>query len=274
MKVPHKEKSNYTIKRTGWAKFSTCAIAGLLICVILFLSLFNKEQINAPEEKKTTRLHIKEAQPHIRKKEQSFQTSSKTKLQKVDNVSVISNSQKRSINSSPWANKPMRIIKPRQADIKPRRFVYDAEEEIAALLEIEPGTPMFGELPYTHFQKRFQQAIMQKVKISDSDDEYTKELKKQVQAVKDDLKKLMLDGGDVAAEMRKARNELKELGRYRNSLMRELHEIRKSGNYTSQDIKDFETAANKMLEEKGLKPLKVPAVLIRNMELKERKNKQ
>ncbi len=70
--------------------------------------------------------------------------------------------------------------------------------------------------------------------------------------------------------MRKARNELKELGRYRDSLMRELHTLRKSGNYTSQDIKDFETAANKLLNEKGLKPLKVPSVLLRNMELKER----
>lgn len=174
-------------------------------------------------------------------------------------------------SDSPWANKPPRIIKMRQSDIKPRRFVYDAEEAIASLLEIEPGTSMYGDLPYTHFNKKFQQAIMQKVKINDDDDDYTKELKKQVQAVKDDFKKVLLEGGDVGEEMRKARNELKELGRYRDSLMRELHTLRKSGNYTSQDMKDFESAANKLLEEKGLKPIKVPAVLLRNMELKERK---
>ena len=180
---------------------------------------------------------------------------------------------KASSSTLPWANKPPRVIKMRESDIKPRRFVYDSEEDIAALLEIEPGTSMFGDLPYTRFERDFKQAILKNVEIKDDDDEYTKELKRQVQAVKDDLKEIMLSGGDVGEEMRRARNELKELGRFRDSLVRELHELRRSGEYTSQDMKDFEAAANKMLEEKGLKPMKLPAVLLRNMELKERMNK-
>ena len=88
----------------------------------------------------------------------------------------------------PWADKPPRVIKHRESDKKPRRFVYDSEELIADLLEIEPGTLMFGELPYgKRFNEDFKQAVMQKVKINPEDDEYTKELKRQVQAVKDDF---------------------------------------------------------------------------------------
>ena len=162
----------------------------------------------------------------------------------------------------------------RETDKKPRRFVYDSEEDIATLLEIEPGTLMFGELPYgKRFNDDFKQAIMQKVKINPDDDEYTKELKQQVQAVKDDFKQILINGGDVGEEMRKARNELKELGLYKETMKRELFALRKSGEYSSDDMKDFIAAANKMLEDKGLSPLNVPAVFLRNLELKESKAK-
>ena len=174
----------------------------------------------------------------------------------------------------PWSNKPPRVIKHRESDKKPRPFVYDSEELIADLLEIEPGTLMFGEMPYgKRFNEDFKQAIMQRVKINPDDDEYTVALKKQVQAVKDDFKQILIDGGDVGEEMRKARNELKELGMFKESLRRELFDLRKSGQYSSDDMKDFITAANKMLENKGLKPLKVPRVFLRNLELKEGKIK-
>ena len=177
-------------------------------------------------------------------------------------------------SNSPWANKPPRVIKMRETDKKPRRFVYDSEEDIATLLEIEPGTLMFGELPYgKRFNDDFKQAIMQKVKINPDDDEYTKELKQQVQAVKDDFKQILINGGDVGEEMRKARNELKELGLYKETMKRELFALRKSGEYSSDDMKDFIAAANKMLEDKGLSPLNVPAVFLRNLELKESKAK-
>lgn len=176
--------------------------------------------------------------------------------------------------SSPWANKPPRVIKHRAADKKPRRFAYDSEELIADLLEIEPGTPMFGELPYgKRFNEDFKKAVAQKVEINPEDDEYTVALKNQVQAVKDDFKQILLAGGDVGEEMRKARNELKELGAFRESLKRELFDLRKSGQHSSDDMKGYIEAANKMLEAKGLAPLKVPRVFLRNIELREGKTK-
>lgn len=175
----------------------------------------------------------------------------------------------------PKYDKNVRIIPMRASDIRPRRFEHDAEEDIAAMLEIEPGTLMYGEIPFgKHFKDSLAKSFMTPVEIKPTDDEYTVALKKQVQEVKDNFKKLLLEGGDPAEEMKKAREELIRLGQYRNTLVQELNALRKSGQYTSQDMKDYLEAANKMMEEKGLKPITMPAVILRNMELKERKNQQ
>lgn len=190
------------------------------------------------------------------------------------------NGQKIKLAADPKTGKPkydknVRIIPMRESDIKPRRFEFDAEEDIASLLEIEPGTPMYGEIPYgKRFKESLMSSFMTPVEIKPTDDEYTRELKKQVQEVKQDLRELLMNGGDPAEEMRKAREELIELGRYRTSILQEINALRKSGECSAQDVRDLQDAANKMLEEKGAKPIQLPAVLLRNMELKERRNQQ
>ena len=254
-----------------WGGISVAAIVVVGIVAFLFL---NENKSKEPEREEKVRVkHIPEARP--KQPKPAKQTEEAPAPEKEE--AVVAESPKPTSTATPgmpWSNKPPRVIKPRAADIKPRRFVYDSEELIADLLEIEPGTPMFGELPYgKRFNDDFKQAIMQKVKINPDDDEYTVALKKQVQAVKDDFKQILIDGGDVGEEMRKARNELKELGMFKESLKRELFDLRKSGQYSSDDMKDFIAAANKMLESKGLQPLKVPRVFLRNLELKEGKIK-
>lgn len=190
------------------------------------------------------------------------------------------NGQKIKLAADPKTGKPkydknVRIIPMRASDIRPRRFEHDAEELIAATLEIEPGTLMYGEIPFgKRFNDSLAKSFMTPVEIKPTDDEYTVELKKQVQQVKDEFKELLLNGGDPAAEMKKAREELIRLGQYRNTLVQELNRLRKSGQYTSRDMKDYLEAANQMMAEKGLKPITMPAVILRNMELNERKNQQ
>lgn len=254
-----------------WKGLAVVVVIAIASVVFFFSRKDNNVQPEISDDARTTAL--KEVQPT-----KSRASSQDTALPRstTKDIATVENEQQKAApkSNSPWANKPPRVIKHRESDKKPRRFVYDSEELIANLLEIEPGTLMFGELPYgKRFNEDFKQAIMQKVKINPEDDEYTKELKRQVQAVKDDFKQILIDGGDVGEEMRKARNELKELGMFKESLRRELFELRKSGEYSSDDMKDFITAANKMLEAKGLQPLKVPRVFLRNLELKEGKTK-
>ena len=222
-----------------WGGISVAVVAA--ICLVVYLSLGEKKDKVSEREDKVRVKAIPEAKP--RQAKPAKQADDVPGPVKEDAVVVESPKPTSTATPGmPWANKPPRVIKPRAADIKPRRFVYDSEELIANLLEIEPGTPMFGELPYG---KRFNE----------------------------DFKQILIDGGDVGEEMRKARNELKELGMFKESLKRELFELRKSGQYSSDDMKDFIAAANKMLESKGLQPLKVPRVFLRNLELKEGKIK-
>lgn len=272
---PSSTDSRKNVKKASgkalWGGISVAVVAA--ICLVVYLSLGEKKDKVSEREDKVRVKAIPETKP--RQAKPAKQADDVPGPVKEDAVVVETPKPTSTATPGmPWSNKPPRVIKPRAADIKPRRFVYDSEELIANLLEIEPGTPMFGELPYgKRFNEDFKQAIMQKVKINPDDDEYTVALKKQVQAVKDDFKQILIDGGDVGEEMRKARNELKELGMFKESLKRELFELRKSGQYSSDDMKDFIAAANKMLESKGLQPLKVPRVFLRNLELKEGKIK-
>ena len=274
MIAPSKEKpaSNETHKTRMVMWTGVFAVAAIGIALVLFLVSQSSPGDKEPP-KDTQSSKIAEVKPVRPKRESKIDTAPRSASEESITVEKPKPAEPPK-STSPWANKPPRVIKHRESDKKPRRFVYDSEELIADLLEIEPGTLMFGELPYgKRFNEDFKQAIMQKVKINPEDDEYTVALKKQVQAVKDDFKQILIDGGDVGEEMRKARNELKELGMYKETLKRELFALRNSGEYSSDDMKDFIEAANKMLEDKGLAPLKVPRVFLRNLELKESKAK-
>ena len=261
-------------KASGKALWGGISVASIVVIGIMAFLFLSEDKTKEPEREEKVRVkHIPKTKP--KQPKPAKQADVVAEAVKEDAVVVEApKPMSTATPGMPWSNKPPRVIKPRAADMKPRRFEYDSEELIADLLEIVPGTPMFGELPYgKRFNEDFKQAIMQKVKINPDDDEYTVALKKQVQAVKDDFKQILIDGGDVGEEMRKARNELKELGMFKESLKRELFDLRKSGQYSSDDMKDFIAAANKMLESKGLQPLKVPRVFLRNLELKEGKIK-
>lgn len=252
------------------------ALIVVALGVGVFYVLNNFESSKVEEIVTEDNRAISEVAPEI------AQATSKAQVQKEETPEeeeyIEVNGKKIKLAADPKTGKPkydknVRIIPMRASDIKPKRFEFDAEEDIASLLEIEPGTPMYGEIP---FGKRFKDSLVNSfmipVEIKSTDDEYTKELKRQVQEVKDEFKELVLNGGDPADEMRKARQQLIELGQYRTSLLQELNQLRKSGEYTSQDMLDLQEAANKLLESKGVKSIEIPKVLIRNMELKERRN--
>ena len=55
--------------------------------------------------------------------------------------------------------------------------------------------------------------------------------------------------------------------------MENLEALRKSGNYTSDEMMSYVDAANKMMEEKGMKPLSVPKLFVRKIEIMAKKEK-
>ena len=149
---------------------------------------------------------------------------------------------------------------------EPRRFEFDSEEDIASLLEIHPGDPLVGELKFgKRFLEDFKKSLEKKIEILDTDTPEQRELKEAVSATKEDLRRRMEAGEDICKIMADSRRQLQELGAYKLDLMAELHDIRKSGEWTAEEYTRFVEAANKMLESRGATPIKLPRVIVRQL---------
>ena len=174
---------------------------------------------------------------------------------------------------SPWADKPRRVIRPRPPE-KPRLFRHNSENLIADMLAVEPGDSLIGELPFDRrFVEDFKRSLEEEIEILPTDSEYERKMKQAVIDTKAELKARMDAGEDVGEIMRAARAELQETGIYRDQLIQELHEIRRSGEWTADEYEKFVDAANAMLASKGAKPIKTPKVLIRKLRLQDEKRK-
>ena len=174
----------------------------------------------------------------------------------------------------------MRVRRPAARTVKieidpKHRFKHTSEAQIAGLLEVKPGSLIVGDMKYSYrFVENFKESLNEPIEILETDSEYDKQLKRDVIEAKKQLKAAMDRGEDIAQIMTDTRNELKRLGQYRENLMQELRKIRADNSYTDKDIEDFTTAANKMLEEKGCRPIKIPTLLIRYVREKQAKDQQ
>ena len=174
----------------------------------------------------------------------------------------------------------MRVRRPAartvKVEIDPKhRFKHASEAQIAGLLEVRPGSLIVGDMKYSHrFVEDFRESLKEPIEILDTDSEYDRQLKRDVIETKKQLKAAMDRGEDIAQIMTDARNELRRLGQYRENLKKELNKLRADGSYTDRDIEDFAAAANKMLEEKGCRPIKMPTLLMRYVREKQAQAQQ
>ena len=174
-------------------------------------------------------------------------TPAKTKAQKAETVEQAKKpvqveqlaAQKPVTNSVPrklklW-EKGIRVPKTKPAP--PKRFKYDAEEDIAFFLETEPGETIFGEIPFDHrFIAQLKESFKEPVEIKPEDSEELKQLKKAIQETKDDLQKRMAAGEDIAQLFTDSRHQLIELGNYRRDIINEMMEMAKSDDTSREDF--------------------------------------
>jgi len=168
---------------------------------------------------------------------------------------------------------PARTVK---IEIDPlHRFKHTSEAQIAGLLQVKPGSLIVGDMKYSYrFVEDFKESLKEPIEILETDSEYDRQLKLDVIETKKQLKAAMDRGEDIAQIMTDTRNELRKLGQYRDELRKELNKIRREGEYTDQEIEDFTAAANKLLEDKGCRPIKMPTLLMRYVREKQAKQQQ
>ena len=162
--------------------------------------------------------------------------------------------------------------RPRREPIKvvrePPLFHSWAENQIATLLTLKPGTTLFGTRRFDNkFLQSFKQSLTQKIEFLDTDTEEQRQVKQAVIEAKEELAAAMNRGEDVCEIMKESYSELQRLAEYKRDLEKRLREIASNPEMTGEDITFVIGEANKLLASKGIAPIKGTPLLRRNMKL-------
>ena len=145
-------------------------------------------------------------------------------------------------------------------------FEHYCENEIACLLTIQPGQGLVGTPRYNgRFTKEFLESLKKPIVINDDDSEEDKELKRNVNLAKQELKAAYDRGEDIEKIMLDTRREYQDLAMYKQELRQLIYEYKKTENPSDQDVEDYVTAANKLLEAKGIAPLNIGPISRRKL---------
>jgi len=151
-------------------------------------------------------------------------------------------------------------------------FHNPAEAQIAMLLNIEPGEGLVGDSDSMFgraFRRYLDKSFVEPTLVMHDDPEDVKELKRAVNDVKAELKQRMDAGEDPCKILAETRDDLRQLGAYRQELEAEVRKIAKENKeLTPAELEDYVSAANKMLEERGAKKIALPKFFMRQAQMR------
>ena len=147
-------------------------------------------------------------------------------------------------------------------------FTQQSDKRIERLMRIQPGRLILGTLRYDeHFVKDFLESLKTPIEYSDEDTDADKAIKDAVKAARDDLKAAYDRGEDIADIMTQTEKQMHELAAYKMNLSKMVIDYRRSGEHSDQDVKDFINAANVMLKDNGMEPLRFGELWFRKAQL-------
>ena len=137
-------------------------------------------------------------------------------------------------------------------------FPHPSENVIAGLLAAKPGEAFVGTPHYNgRFTKNFLESLKTPIVVSADDPDEIRQLKRAVIEAKKEMKAAYDNGADIEEMLQSAREELQRMSRYRQELRADIYEYtHKTEGITEQDVDDYIAAANKLLEAKGIAPIK------------------
>ena len=163
-----------------------------------------------------------------------------------------------------------------KALISPERKIFDnrADQDIAILLNTDPGTTFIGGFKFSkNFEKEFLKSIECPIIVSHDDPPDVANLKRAVTETKIELKARYDNGENIAEILNDSLTELKKLSAYRDDLLRLTREQIRQNKPSAEETKTIYEAANKMLADRGIRPLRMPVFLKNNLKLKVKKEK-
>ena len=266
-------RSNTPVIRTRNSNYLVWGVLALLLIfagVAYFAFVSDEsvvEQVEEKPKKKTRRVATVKSHvaTNIVKKAETNKNVTKAEDYWKDKIYVDEKGVKRYPGGARWLdpNRKVGIVK-HPVSRMGRLFKYHSERHIAGLLELEPGTPVFGTVHYRKdLNKDFLESCNETIEFSEDDTPEDRELKLAVAETKKDLMQRVKAGEDFAQILKEARDEAQRMGAYRSDLKKQIDEIIRDESYTDKDVEDFTKAANMMLEKEGLPGLKAPHILVR-----------
>lgn len=144
-------------------------------------------------------------------------------------------------------------------------FEHSCENEIACLLSLRPGDFLLGTPRYGgRFKEDFLKALEKPIAITSEDSEKDRGLKEAVIAAKRELADALARGEDVERIMADARAELQDLMLYKMKMRQQFNDLRRKCT-SDEDVELYLEACNKMLEERGIAPIRFGPITKRNL---------
>ena len=136
-------------------------------------------------------------------------------------------------------------------------FKFASEKEIDRIISAEPGHRIIGRFPKGFIDRDFKKSLEVPIEITAEDTPEEAARKRQMISVKEQLQQAVKRGESLEAILEDARKEVNALADFRDNMIKNLVQLKKSG-ADPQQIEDYYAAANKMLAEKQIKPLMTP----------------
>ena len=178
-------------------------------------------------------------------------------------------------NRPPWMSPYHRIIDygPTHTNEPPEKTIYEkvfpqpCDQQIAEMLDTEPGTEFIGDCSglYKNFQKSFVKSLTDPIIVFENDSDEVKQLKRAVIDARIELKDRLDRGEDLQKVMEENWNAMRELGLYKEELTKQLSDICRDNLVTEQEVEDYVQAANRMLKERGCAELPLDGALKRQL---------
>ena len=235
-------------------------LSGIVIVAIAVLLLRNNEQ--SVEDKtevatkksgliKTATPEIPSSAPPLKVEEKVVDPNARpTKVGEVVNGYVMLPSGR--------IHKPTGVVTNRVANYgKSKYSIFEnrSDNEIAGILMMQPGDALVGTKRYDKwFTQQFLKSIETPIIASEDDEPWQAELKDLVKQARLELKQAYDNGEDIAAIMTESRQQLQDLGKYKQAIRQLYAQSMKECN-SDVELAELQRAVNIMLEEKGCAPM-------------------
>ena len=144
---------------------------------------------------------------------------------------------------------------------------------LAYLYNAVDGEEFGDAIPLENFEKRFLASLKRPIIVSHDDPDEIKEIKRGVIELRKELKDRYDAGEDIEAVVKATRDALTDSCQYRRQLQAEIDRFSKDPTMSEADVKDFISAANLMLEQKGSAKIEMSDVIRRRLNRRALKQK-